>query len=346
MRTLLLIFLTFFPATLLAQDGTFTGHDAAYWINQLTKTESSENLQNRTRWYAAYALGELGAQGAPSVDALCQRLLDVTEYEYTRAVCAWALGRIQDKSAIGALTEALGSKMDAVRISAARALGEFGENARQAAETLRAVLEGDASDESRNERPIQSEMNPTVKAALAAALWKVADKDSPNARKGKNDLLTALKKNSTLNRFAAAAELISLSRDDTKDLMEFYPILAILLEKSNVDDVVRDCGSILMERKQYEAVHRLLSSDNAAVQRRALRAICLYKEDAKDSEYSIPVENVLPIAQSENPITRAWAIRALGLAMDNDAAQNAVVGAVDDDDPRVKKAARKALSRK
>ena len=341
MRTILFTLLTLFSTILFAQEGTFNGKDAAYWSARLTQTESTEDLQNRTRWYAGYALGEIGAPAASAVDALCERLLDVTEYEYTRAVCAWALGRIQDKKAIPALTEALKSKMDAVRICTAQALGAFGTEAESASESLSALLDGKNLDGTESESGV--ELIEPVKAAVAAALWKVAPAGSPNAQKGKDALLAMLKKNSTLNRIAALSELISLAQDDDKDLSDFYKTMAILLEKSSSDDIARDCGTVLMIKKQYDAVHGLLSNENEVARFRALRAICLYKEKGVVNDYAIPVESVLPLAESENDLTRVWAIRTLGLAMDNKDAESAVVKAVEDDNVYVKKAARKAL---
>ena len=177
----------------------------------------------------------------------------------------------------------------------------------------------------------------------ATALWKVAPADSPSAQKGKDALLGMLKKNSTLNRIAALSELILLAQDDSKDLSDFYKTMAILLEKSSSDDIARDCGTILMLKKQHDAVHGLLANENDVARRRALRAICLYKEKGIANDYTIPVESVLPLAESEDAKTRVWAIRALGLAMDNADAESAVVKAVEDENVYVKKTARKAL---
>ena len=354
MRTILFTLLTLFSTILFAQEGTFNGKDAAYWTAQLTKTESTANLQNRTRWYAGYALGEIGTPAASAVDPLCERLLDVTEYEYTRAVCARALGRIQDKKAIPALTEALKSKMDAVLFSTAQALGSFGTEAPSAAEALSALLDGKTlggSESESGEASQSAELSEPVKAAIAAALWKVAPADSPNAQKGKDVLLAMLKKNSTLNRIAALSELLSLAQDDSKDLSDFYKILAILLEKSSSDDIARDCGMILMLKKQFDPVHKLLANENSVAQRRALRSICLYKEKGIDNDYTIPVESVLPLAESEDALIRVWTIRTLGLSMDKlesdsdafKAVESAIVKAVEDENVYVKKAARKAL---
>ncbi|MBR5161876.1 MAG: HEAT repeat domain-containing protein, partial [Thermoguttaceae bacterium] len=269
----------------------------------------------------------------------------IKEYEYTRAVCAWALGRIQDKTAIPALTEALKSKMDAVRICTAQALGAFGTDAESAAESLSALLDGKSLDgtESESGDASQSGLIEPVKAAVAAALWKVAPAGSSNALQGKDALLAMLKKNSTLNRIAALSELVSLAQDDDKDLSDFYRTMTILLEKSGSDDIARDCGTVLMLKKQYDAVHGLLATETDVARFRALRAICLYKEKGVVNDYAIPVESVLPLAESENDLTRVWAIRTLGLAMDNKDAESAVVKAVEDENVYVKKAARKAL---
>ena len=222
------------PALLFAQEETFDGKDAAHWTAELTKTESTENLQNRTRWYAGYALGEIGAPAASSVDALCERLLDIKEYEYTRAVCAWALGRIQEKKAVPALTEALKSKMDAVRITTSQALGAFGSEAESAAESLSALLDGKPLDgsESESNDAFQSELIEPVKAAVAAALWKVAPADSPNAQKGKDALLGI--PNPVLRQIAA--KYSKLPRDDVESLLqsrvhEFRFVALCILQK-------------------------------------------------------------------------------------------------------------------
>ena len=160
-----------------------------------------------------------------------------------------------------------------------------------------------------------------------------------------------LKKNSTLNRIAALSELISLAQDDDKDLSDFYRTMTILLEKSSSDDIARDCGTILMLKKQYDAVHGLLANENDVARRRALRAICLYKEKGIANDYTIPVERVLPLAESEDALIRVWTIRTLGLSMDKlesesdafKAVESAIVKAVEDENVYVKKAARKAL---
>ncbi len=335
------LLMVFVSGIVQGQTPSFKGKDASYWTERLTKKESSENLQNRTRWYAAYALGEIGPAAAVAVTPLMERLLDTQEYEYTRGTCAWALGRIGDDKAIDALTEAMDSKMEAVKISSAQSLGLFEQKAQTSADKLADLLTGKSEAESDStdgtEKTSVQELSLPVKAAVSAALWKISPADSENAKLGQQTLLSMIKANSTRSRLAALSELVLLSNQPDKDISSIYKTMVFLLEKTSNDDVARDCGQILMNRQQSALIEPLLKNDNAIVRRRALRTLCLAD--------TVSVELVLPLMEDENPAVRAWAVRALGKSMSNPDAESAVVKAVEDNDLFVKKAARKALKK-
>lgn len=342
-----------FTALAMAQTGVFKGKDAAYWIERLNKKEAEENKQNQTRWYAAYALGEIGPEASGAVDALGERLLDPAEYEYTRAACAWALGRIQNEKAVDILAQALQSKMNAVRISAAQSLGLFGSKGGSAADSLKAILTGKSPEDDSTEKDSSEtapKLIPAVKAACAAALWKISEVNSENATLASTTLLEMLKMNSTQNRIAALSELVVLAKNPQMDFAPFHKTLALLFEKSSNDDIARDCGAILMAKGQNSLIEVLLKNENAFVRRRALRTICQAAEAGKTTQndqagYVLPTEQILPLAQDENAQVRVWAVRALGLVINNPEVESVVVKAVDDEDIYVKKAARRALNK-
>ena len=108
------------------QETVWQGKTLPQWVEQL----SGET--DRVRWYAAYALGQIGPDAAVAVDPLCKLLADRAQYEYVRGAAAWALGRIGDGSpqVVDLLIATLGSDHDSVRRNSARALGNLGPAAR------------------------------------------------------------------------------------------------------------------------------------------------------------------------------------------------------------------------
>jgi HEAT repeat protein len=130
------------------------GRSARQWAQQLI----GDDL--RTRWYAAYALGEMGPDAAMAVDALTKILANPSEYEYLRGGSAWALGRIGPgaASSVPLLTEALASHHVSVRRNAAWALGAMGPVGKPAVEQLRKLSKDDDA---------------TVRVNATAALWRI-----------------------------------------------------------------------------------------------------------------------------------------------------------------------------
>lgn len=138
-----------------APPATYRGRSAAQWIEQLAAPDIP------ARWYAAYALGQLGSAAAGAVEPLMGILQDQREYEYVRGATAWALGRIGlpgAEPAVPLLIETLSSRHLSVRRNAPRALGRLGPAARQAVPRLRALL----ADE-----------DAAVRIEAAGALWLI-----------------------------------------------------------------------------------------------------------------------------------------------------------------------------
>jgi len=97
----------------------YHGRDASQWAGDLGSADFA------TRWYAAYALGQMGSKAGDAVPALERVLANLDEDEYVRGGAAWALGRLGPKAgaAVPRLTQTLASKHVSVRRNAAQALG-------------------------------------------------------------------------------------------------------------------------------------------------------------------------------------------------------------------------------
>ena len=118
-----ILFLTAWPAAAPAESpAAWQGKTAAQWARRLADPDM------RVRWYAVYALGELGPAAAEAVGPLGKVLANRPEQEYVRAGAAWALGRIGPaaKRAAPLLTETLASTLISVRRNSAEALGNLG----------------------------------------------------------------------------------------------------------------------------------------------------------------------------------------------------------------------------
>ena len=77
------------PALVLGQEEpAYRGKTVSAWIAQL----ADEDV--RARWYATYALGQIGPQAARAVEPLSKIVADKYGHEYVRGGAAWALGRI------------------------------------------------------------------------------------------------------------------------------------------------------------------------------------------------------------------------------------------------------------
>ena len=144
------------PTAARADEGPPPGQPAA--LARLTRQLTDDDI--RVRWYAVYALGQLGHEAAAADQALIRTLQNLGEDEYVRGGAAWALGRIgaADAPAVSALSGALRSKLNSVRRHAAEALGQLGPPSRAAVAPLLAVLQDN---------------DPAVRIEAAVALWRI-----------------------------------------------------------------------------------------------------------------------------------------------------------------------------
>lgn len=114
--------------------------------NALTKALESKSPEVRFR--AAYALGQLGADARSAVPALLALVQNSDETDVVRTHAIWALGRIGREPAlvVPVLILFLKSPNDALRSSAAFAVGGFRQDAKNAIPSLESLL--DDTDES------------------------------------------------------------------------------------------------------------------------------------------------------------------------------------------------------
>jgi HEAT repeat protein len=136
------------------------GKTAAEWANELESTPPTEaNIP--VRWFATYALGQLGPDAASALGTLHKTLEKKSEHEYIRGTAAWAIGRIvpEGRSEIDLLRETMHSVGHiSVRRNSVQALGNFGSAAHAAVPELLGMLKNDDA---------------VTRIDAAASLWKI-----------------------------------------------------------------------------------------------------------------------------------------------------------------------------
>lgn len=110
-------------------------------IDVLTKALAAKSPEVRLR--AAYALGELEADAQSAVPALLALVQNSDESDIVRTHAIWALGRIGKEPAlvVPVLISLLKSPNDALRKSAAFAVGGFRQDAKNAIHSLESLLD-------------------------------------------------------------------------------------------------------------------------------------------------------------------------------------------------------------
>jgi HEAT repeat protein len=285
------------------------GATAAQLASQLTDPDI------RVRYYAAYALGQLGPQAATAVGPLQKALANRAEQEYVRGTLAWALGRIGPAAepAIPQLIEMLASKHDSVRRNAAEALGNFGPAARGAVDELLKT----ARDE-----------DPMVRLNVAVALWKI--QRHPKALPA---LLAMLRQGRDPLPYQTAVVLGSLGADAE----EVTPALVEALANSDADvrrAAARSLGQI--GPAALPALKKVLAGRQVEVCREAVEALGWMGSPG--------VSALTPALKHPSAVVRRAAARALGrLGAEARSAEAALVEAVNDSDPAVQAAAADAL---
>jgi len=290
------------------EPAAYGGHTAAEWIERL------ESPDIQARWYAAYALGQLGSDAREAVEPLMRILEDQREYEYVRGSAAWALGRIglpEAKPAVPLLIETLSSRHVSVRRYACWALARLAPAADEAVPRLRRLL----ADE-----------DAQVRIRAAAALWAIAEQPEAVAllretiRRGGPDGCVAAE---LLGRMPAGEAVTSL-----------------LVEALNMpDEELRQTAAWALAQqgpRVLDALEAPLAAEQPATRRAAVEALGLLG--------SAGMERLIRTLEDPSAEVRAAAARELGrLGPEASQAEPALVKVLGDSEAAVREAAAWAL---
>jgi HEAT repeat protein len=282
---------------------------AADWTTELTDKDI------RARWYAAYALGQLGPAGGEAVSPLGKILENREEHEYVRAMAAWALGRMGTAAepAVPLLMETLDSRLPSIRRNAAEALGQLGSSAKPAVDRLSKAL----GDE-----------DPEVRVHAAVALWRI--EKNPKAFPVLEELLG---KGNAATAHLAAVGLGQIGGENA----EAAASLVRALDHADAD--VRRAASRSLGRigaKALPVIRITLAKGTEEARRMAVEALGEMGPEAT-GELTAALGNDKPAARRE-------AARALGrLGTKAKAGEAALLEAVSDRDEGVRQAAAEAL---
>ena len=269
----------------------------------------------RVRWYAVYALGQLGAASAEAVGPLTQTLVNRQEDEYVRGGAVWALGQIGSPAAaaVPALTEMLGSQLESVRRNSASALGNLGPAANSGVPKL---------VELRHDEDFM------VRILATVALWQIQHRQESLRWLG--EMLHGGQENA---RREVAMALGRLGRDAapaTADLVE--------LLRGPDPDTARAAAWALGQigPKALEPLRRMLANPDLGVRRRAVESLGWMQP--------APIQDLLGALKNDSPEVRREAARAIGrLGPGAAAAQPALLEATGDSVGNVREEAAHAL---
>ena len=281
---------------------------ARQWAAQLADED------HRVRWYATYALGQLGPAAAVAVEPLTKILENKWGHEYVRGGAAWALGRIgpDANQAVELLSENLLSAHMSVRRNAPKALGNIGAAARPAVPKLLERLEDEDA---------------TVRVNTAVALWKIdrharaipALVQMTLRRQGPGPYLATV----GLGQLAAEPEVVA-------------PPLAAALrhpDKNVHHAAARALGRIGLAARPW--LKQALADPDPEVCRGAVEALGWIGAAA--------VPELIDALKSDSTLARRTAARALGrLGSAARSAEAALIAAVTDPEAQVRQAAARA----
>ena len=325
-RLLIAVLLLALPAIAYGEpEASWQGKSVPHWIVQL----SADEVQ--TRWYATYALGQIGAATGetadlvPAIGPLTEILADPdrVQYEYVRGGAAWALGQIgpmaddqlATRNVVEQLIEALGSQLVSVRRNAPAALGNFGDAATPAVDRLVQLLGDD---------------DVVVRVNSAVALWKI--QQYPQSV---TILAQLARGGDPTGAFAAVEALGRIGTDSDAAL----PVLVQALGHRDAD--VRRAAARALGRFGAAAVPALrepLFGPDAQSRRSATEALGWIGPRA--------IAALLVVLKNEDPAVRRVAARALGrMGGEAKRAESALVEAVGDNDRQVQEAAASALKK-
>ena len=268
----------------------------------------------RVRWYATYALGQIGPEAAPAVEPLVGILSNRLGHEYVRCGAAWALGRIgaQPETTVALLAETLESQRPSIRRNSAEALGAFGQSARSAIPGLLEALEDE---------------DVTVRVHAAVALWKIGRHPKAVAA-----LTEIIRQGEPPGPGQAAAGLGHVGSQAPAAV----PVLVAALGHAD-QDVRRSAARALGQigPAAMPVVKPALSDPDEQVRRGAVEALGWIGSEA--------VSELIAALKNDGPAARRAAARALGrLGPAAASAEPALLEAVADPDARVRAAAHRA----
>jgi HEAT repeat protein len=293
-----------------AASATWEGKTVAQWADAL----ADEDV--RVRWYAAYALGQLGPQAVAAVPALMTRLKlreDQPEQEYVRGGAAWALGRIGSDQAVPLLIETLASKHVSVRRNAPLALGRLGKASVGAVDKLLELLR---------------DPDATVRVNSAVALWEIARHEQAIPA-----LVQMIRKGTGPAPYLATVALGGLEADPSL-------LVPPLLDALQIDDLdahraaSRALGKI--GSPALPAIQGALRDPKPEVRRAAVEALGWLGPEAMSA--------LVAALDDEAPEPRAAAARALGrLGPQAADAYKKLIVTINDRNTEVREAAAKAI---
>jgi len=348
---LILCFCLVLPAVVFSQDKTV--QQEAAWRNKTVRqwAEQLADQDVRSRWYATYALGQIGPGATEAVGALMRILENRHGHEYVRGSAAWALGRILERrkaeggrrngeegrgkspispppsafvtEAVAVLIEALESKHMSVRRNAPEALGNIAQAATAAVPGLVQVLDDE---------------DPTVGASAAMALWKI-----DRHRKAIPALLRMLRQDGGHAAYEAAVALGRLYEPPCPqggpEADSVVPALVASFRRADADvhrAAARSLGQI--GPPAVPALREALADPDPEVRRSAVEAL------GRIGGAAVPV--LIEALKNEAPSARRAAARALErLDPVAKAAEAALIEATSDRDPQVRQAAARALGK-
>lgn len=290
---------------------TWHGRTAQQWIEQL----ADEDI--RARWYATYAIGQIGPAASEAVEPLMEILRNRSEYEYVRGGAAWAIGRMGPaaEEAVPLLIETLQSKHVSVIRNAPRALGNIGPVAKPAVEPLLDMLDQEDA---------------TARAAAAVAVWQI-DRH-PKALLALEKMLAAGKDSQPHQAAVALARLGP----------EAGPAAAALVKAlghADADTARAAVGALAgMGNVAIAPLEKALASPREQVRGNAVEAL------GKIGAQAVPA--IIEALADSSPAVRRAAARGLArLGVEAKAAESALIRAVNDPVEEVRNAAAKALAK-
>ena len=288
----------------------YRGKTANQWARQLGDQDVA------ARWYAAYALGQLGPQAAPWVDALAKTLGNRGENEYVRGSAARALGCIGPaaESAVALLADTSASEHHlSVRRQASWALGRIGAAAKPAVEALLKRLD---------------DQDVVVRVYAAVSVWQIE-----RHAKAIPALVAIARRGEGPGVCQAAAALGELGPAAEPAI----PVLVELLRQGD-EDVSRAAAASLgrLGPGVLAAVKGVLGAPQESARQRAVEVL----EQLGPAAVPILIEALA----NSNPLARRSAARALGrLGPAAREAMPALLEAVNDKDQPVRETAAEAI---